>query len=46
MQALKASGYSNASRSKLVQGDVESLNNALIELSDVAPRQASRGKGL
>jgi hypothetical protein len=25
MQALRASGYSNASRSKLVQGDVESL---------------------
>jgi hypothetical protein len=25
MQALRGSGYSNTSRSKLVQGDVESL---------------------
>jgi hypothetical protein len=42
---LKASGYSNTSRSKLVQGDVESLNNALIELSDVAPDRLLGDKG-
>jgi len=35
MQALNASGYSNASRSKLVQGDVESLNGAITGNFDV-----------
>jgi SAM-dependent methyltransferase len=35
MQALKASGYSKASRSKLVQADVESLNEAILGKFDV-----------
>ncbi|MGH6841506.1 MAG: class I SAM-dependent methyltransferase [Methylocella sp.] len=35
MQALQASGYPNASRSKLVQGDVESLNETLTGKFDV-----------
>jgi ubiquinone/menaquinone biosynthesis C-methylase UbiE len=35
MQALKDSGYGKASRSKLVQGDVESLNGAITGNFDV-----------
>jgi 2-polyprenyl-3-methyl-5-hydroxy-6-metoxy-1,4-benzoquinol methylase len=35
MQALEASGYSKASRWKLVQGDVESLNGAVTGTFDV-----------
>ena len=35
MQALRASGYSSASRSKLVQGDVESLNGVITGNFDV-----------
>ncbi|MGQ0444364.1 MAG: class I SAM-dependent methyltransferase, partial [Beijerinckiaceae bacterium] len=35
MQALEASGYPNASRSKLVQGDVESLNETITGQFDV-----------
>ncbi len=35
MQALEASGYSKASRSKLVQGDVESLNGVITGNFDV-----------
>jgi ubiquinone/menaquinone biosynthesis C-methylase UbiE len=35
LQALEAAGYSKASRSKLVQGDVESLNGVITENFDV-----------
>jgi cyclopropane fatty-acyl-phospholipid synthase-like methyltransferase len=35
MQALEASGYNKCSRSKLVQGDVESLNGAITGNFDV-----------
>ena len=35
MQALEASGYSKASRWKLVQGDVESLNGTVTGTFDV-----------